>query len=67
MVLIDIGKFMKEFCEDIVDVVWIEKLVKDYKDEVDIKLKNLERCDMKYCIGLIIVCFLDLENIVIFW
>lgn len=62
-VLTDIGKLMKELCEDTVDVARIEKLAKDYKDEADTKLKNLEMCDMKYCIGLRIACLLDPENI----
>lgn len=62
-VLTDIGKLMKELCEDTVDVARIEKLAKDYKDEADTKLKNLEMCDMKYRIGLRIACLLDPENI----
>lgn len=62
-VLTSIGKLMKELCGNTVDVARIEKLAKDYKDEADTKLKHLERCDMKYRIGLRLACLLDPDNI----
>lgn len=59
----EIGQIMTDLCEDKLDVGRIEEQVKDYREVANKKLKDLDKCDMEYRIGLKIARLLDPENI----
>lgn len=51
MILIEIGKFMNEFCKNILDLVWFESWLKNMEMKLkNVKFKDINKCDILYII-----------------